>query len=64
MSGGTRGHREQTGIRDNMRTDGKAVGKRDMGQRKGKGEKAKGGWIWCKKNQEKKEEKKTCRRLM
>lgn len=47
-----------------MRTDGKAVGKREMGQRKGNGEKAKAGWTWGKKNQDKKEGKKTCKRLM
>lgn len=44
LSGRTEGHGERTSIGDSMRTDGKAVGKREMGQRKGNGEKVKAGW--------------------
>lgn len=40
------------------------MGKREMGQRRGDGEKVKAGWTWGKKNQDKKEGKKTCKRLM
>lgn len=61
--GGTEGHMEQTSVRNDIRTGGEAAGKRETGQRNGNGEKAKGGWTWGKKNQEKKEGKKTYKKL-